>query len=175
MWLSGFALPAFFLATLFGKGFAPRLKADQMLKIKEIVDEVCRDTDLDLLDILYIPGKRRGRLRIIIDNETSPVSLSDCERVSRKVSRLLDVEDPISGAYQLEVSSPGFKRLLRIPKDIPRFLQHRIRVKLNTPLEGRKTWIGVLHSADDPLILKTDEIGEIQIPHRIILKANLDD
>jgi ribosome maturation factor RimP len=139
-----------------------------------LVEQVCRDIGVELLDIKYVPGRRRGKLCLTIDKESGSISIDECEAVSRRLSRLLDVEDPIPGAYQLEVSSPGFKRILRVPKDLPRFTGHRVRVKLTENIRAQKVWNGVLIDVADPLHLET-EIGTLEIPLRLIHKANLDD
>ena len=143
--------------------------------VAQITAQVCGDNGLELLELKFIPRKNSSLLRITIDSMSDSVKLKDCEAVSRQISRLLDVEDPIPGSYQLEVSSPGFKRLLRIPKDLPRFIGHRVRIKLQEPLQGKSVWIGILDSPDDPIKLGQTEIGQILIPFRLVKQANLNE
>ena len=76
------------------------------------------------------------------------VSVEDCESVSREVSALLDVEDPIPSAYTLEVSSPGVDRVLRTPAHFERFVGARVLVELEAPRDGRRRYTGKLLTVD---------------------------
>ncbi len=98
----------------------------------------------------------------------SGIGIDDCERVSREVSALLDVEDPIPSAYTLEVSSPGADRVLRTRAHYDRFTGSRVFVELKVPREGRKRYTGMLQSVNDggielevdrkPVAVRFDEI-----------------
>jgi ribosome maturation factor RimP len=98
----------------------------------------------------------------------SGIGIEDCERVSREVSALLDVEDPIPSAYTLEVSSPGEDRVLRTRAHYERFAGSRVFVELKVPREGRKRYTGMLTSVNDagielevdrkPVAVRFDEI-----------------
>jgi ribosome maturation factor RimP len=79
----------------------------------------------------------------------SGIGIEDCARVSREVSALLDVEDPIPSAYTLEVSSPGSDRVLRTRSHFDRFAGSRVFVELKVPREGRKRYTGQLRSVND--------------------------
>ena len=79
----------------------------------------------------------------------SGIGIEDCERVSREVSALLDVEDPIPSAYTLEVSSPGEDRVLRTRAHFDRFTGSRVFVELKVPRDGRKRYTGLLKSVND--------------------------
>ncbi len=151
------------------------MKKELEIKIGESIQSVLESMGLELLEIRFIPRRRRALLQITIDRMDANVSISDCERVSRAVSRFLDVEDPIAGSYSLEVSSPGFKRILRIPRDLPRFQDRRIRLSLKEPVNGKQVWIGILKSATEPLRLDQTDIGALEIPFSLIDKANLDE
>lgn len=87
-------------------------------------------------------------LRLYIDS-TAGISLDDCERVSREVAAVLDVEDPIAQAYRLEVSSPGVDRPLVKPEHYQRFCGERIQVQMLNPVGGRRKFRGVLLSCMD--------------------------
>src|SRR5579871_4848897 len=86
-------------------------------------------------------------LRIYIDREGG-VTVDDCEIVSRQVSAVLDVEDPIPGAYTLEVSSPGLDRPLRKVADFARFAGEQARIELTLPIEGRRRFSGTLKGCE---------------------------
>jgi ribosome maturation factor RimP len=79
----------------------------------------------------------------------SGIGIDDCERVSREVSALLDVDDPIPSAYTLEVSSPGEDRVLRTRAHFERFAGSRVFVELKVPRDGRKRYTGMLTSVND--------------------------
>ena len=87
-------------------------------------------------------------MRIYID-KADGIDVEDCEAVSRQVSAILDVEDPLPGHYTLEVSSPGLDRTLTKPAHFERFMGEDVRVKLRFPLDGRRNFKGALKSVDE--------------------------
>lgn len=94
---------------------------------------------------------RRGKLsvlRIYIDKDEG-VDISDCERVSRQLGSVLDVEDPIGGEYTLEVSSPGLDRPLYTPAQFERFAGHEVDLHLRVAFEGRRKYKGVLKGLEN--------------------------
>ena len=103
----------------------------------------------------------------------SGIGIEDCERVSREVSALLDVEDPIPSAYTLEVSSPGEDRVLRTRAHFDRFTGARVFVELKVPREGRKRYTGTLTTVSDvgvelevdrqPVTVRFDEIEKARL------------
>lgn len=115
----------------------------------------------ELVELEQTSGRGSAVVRLFIDRpfpgggESAPadrgggIGLADCERVSREVSALLDVEDPIPTAYTLEVSSPGFDRVLRTPAHFARFVGSRVTVELAVPREGRRRYTGTLLEADE--------------------------
>jgi len=105
----------------------------------------------ELVDIEPKLGGRDGMLRVYLD-KVDGVDIEDCETVSHQVSAILDVEDPLSGHYTLEVSSPGLDRTLTKPAHFERFMGEDVRVKLRFPLEGRRNFKGALKSADEKQI-----------------------
>ncbi|MGH8371452.1 MAG: ribosome maturation factor RimP [Gammaproteobacteria bacterium] len=113
-----------------------------------------------------------GLLRIYID-QPDGVTLDDCERVSRQVSSVLDVEDPIPGAYSLEVSSPGLDRPLRKLSDFQRFAGHRVKLELTLPLDGRRRFAGILTGVDGDEVLVDVEGTQFRLPFTQMGKAHL--
>jgi ribosome maturation factor RimP len=111
-------------------------------------------------------------LRIYIDKETG-INVDDCSRVSRQVSAMLDVEDPIQGRYTLEVSSPGLDRPLFEMAHYHRFIGREIKVRLYTPLDGRRNFVGVLLRVEEATISMLVEQTEITISFSDIEKAKL--
>lgn len=121
----------------------------------------------------FFPERRHALLRIYIDKIGGTVGIDDCERVSRQVTALLDVEDPIPGQYTLEVSSPGLDRLLFREWHFEHFLGHNVQLKLVTPIEGRRKLKGNIASVDDDSFV-LDEGGESRaILFSNVAKANL--
>jgi ribosome maturation factor RimP len=97
----------------------------------------------ELADLEVQVGRGRGLVRLFIDRPEG-VTLDDCEAVSREVSAILDVEDPVPAGYTLEVSSPGLDRRLRKPEHFDRFAGLEVQLRLRTPLDGRRRFTGEL-------------------------------
>lgn len=115
---------------------------------------------------------RGGVLQLFIDKEQG-VGLDDCSRVSRQVSAMLDVENPIQGRYILEVSSPGLDRPLFELAHYAKQLNKRIKVHLHAPINNRRKFVGVLLGiVDNDIHLLVDE-KEIVLPFSEIEKANV--
>ncbi len=113
--------------------------------------------------------------RVFIERLDAEITLSDCERVTKRLSVLLDVEDPIDSAYVLEVSSPGLDRPLRNTSDYERFAGKLARIKTRTAVDGRKRFVGTLGGVEEDCVLFTpaDEGGADPAPIRIPV-ANID-
>ena len=106
----------------------------------------------ELSDLEVQIGGRHGALRVFIDKPDG-IGLADCETVSRAISALLDVEDPLPGQYDLEVSSPGLDRKLTKVEHFQRFEGETVKVQMRFPIEGRRRFRGTLVSADDENIV----------------------
>ena len=114
----------------------------------------------ELYDLEFSPGRGHGMLRIFVDHPDG-IDLEACEAVSRRVSSLLDVEDPVPGEYTLEVSSPGLDRRLTQPGHFDRFAGHRVNIRLKRLVDGRRKLVGSLAGRDGQVIrLALDEGGE---------------
>src|SRR3990172_8396494 len=111
----------------------------------------------DLVDVELAGSHHSPTLRVYIDGPAG-VNVDDCARVSRQLSALLDVEDPLPGQYTLEVSSPGLDRPLVKPEDFKRFVGETIKVKMHVPLQGRKNFSGKLvDAAADHVVVEVDK------------------
>jgi ribosome maturation factor RimP len=126
----------------------------------------------ELLELEYAAGRGHGLLRLFIDAPAG-VTVDDCARVSREVSTLLDIEDPISGAYTLEVSSPGFDRVLRTRAHFGRFVGSRVFVELREPRAGRRRYTGRLLAVDDAGIALEVDREQVAVAYAEIGKARL--
>jgi ribosome maturation factor RimP len=131
----------------------------------------------ELVDIEFAREGRGGVLRIFIDRPASAadgaVTVDDCARVSHAVSEVLEVNDPIKGHYTLEVSSPGFDRILRTRAHFERFVGEKIFAELKLPMDGRRRFAGVLKSVlDDTIVVEVDGKAH-SLPLDRIQKARL--
>jgi ribosome maturation factor RimP len=126
----------------------------------------------ELTDLEVSLGRRGGVVRLFIDHADG-ITLEDCERVSRQVSRLLDVEDPIPGDYNLEVSSPGLDRKLVKPADFERFAGSLVSVRLRQLTDGRRRLQGKLLGRDGEQAVIESEGTEYRIPLMEIEVARL--
>jgi ribosome maturation factor RimP len=118
-------------------------------KIEEMVIGVVEPLGYELWGIELLPRQKSGQLlRIYIDAEGG-IDLSACEAVSRQMSAVLDVEDPIHGEYTLEVSSPGMDRPLFTESQFSRYVDNEVRVKLHSSVSGRKNYRGTMTAVSD--------------------------
>lgn len=120
-------------------------------------------------------GQRRLTVQVMADRaDGSNITVEDCEAISHDVSAALDVEDPIPGAWTLEVSSAGIDRPLTRVKDWNRYTGHTARVETMVPLDGRKRFAGVVMGADDETAkLRLDDGQQLELRHADIRKAKL--
>ena len=140
----------------------------------------------ELLELEFAQAGRGGVLRLYIDRARavadvpggadergSQVTVDDCAAVSHAVSQVLEMEDPIKGNYTLEVSSPGFDRILRKRSHFERFLGERIFAELKVPIEGRRRFVGRLKSVEGgSIVVEVD--GQVHdLPLERIHKARL--
>ncbi|HUO20376.1 MAG TPA: ribosome maturation factor RimP [Steroidobacteraceae bacterium] len=126
----------------------------------------------ELVDLEYGAGHGRGTLQVFID-AAAGVTVDDCERVSREISALFDVEDPIPAAYTLEVSSPGFDRVLRTREHFGRFVGSRVFVELREPRAGRRRYTGQLLAVDEDGIALAVDDERVAVRFAEIGKARL--
>src|SRR6185295_13368628 len=127
-----------------------------------------------LVRLMQTGGLQRPTLQIMAERRDEvPMTVDDCAQISRSVSALLDVADPIAGAYLLEVSSPGIDRPLVRPEDYDRFAGFDVRVELDAPLDGRKRFKGKLLGRDGEAVRLVAETGELRLPLAGIARAKL--
>lgn len=141
-------------------------------KLTALIEPVAGRLGYELVDVEYAPGRSHGIVRIFIDRPAG-IGLADCEQMSRETSALLDVEDPIPTAYTLEVSSPGFDRVLRTAAHFGRFVGSRVFVELKTPRDGRRRYTGTLVAADAAGIVLEVDRERVEVPLGEIGKARL--
>lgn len=116
------------------------------MKLNDLIKSAIEKMGYELTDLEVKTQGREQLVSIFIDNLTG-INIEDCEIVSRQISLLLDVENPISGKYILEVSSPGLDRKLTKLNHFKRFIGNELRVKLLRSMDGRRNFRGKLLSA----------------------------
>ncbi len=108
------------------------------------------------------------------DIATKNLGVDDAAKISRALSAVMDVEDPINGAYRLEVSSPGIDRMLISLEDFDHYKGFEAKIEALTPnADGQKKFRGVLNGIKDNQILVTTDRGDVEIPHDVLAKAKL--
>lgn len=141
-------------------------------EIEAMLMPLVEDLGYELWGCEYLSQGKHSLLRIYIDKEDG-INIDDCERVSKQISAFLDVEDPISGNYSLEISSPGIPRPLFYKEQYKRYLGQDVQVKLFKPVNGSRKFTGtILDVSEDVLILQMGE-EKIEIPFAHVVKANL--
>ncbi len=126
----------------------------------------------ELIGIEYVSGTHHPVVRIYIDKPDG-IGVDDCERVSRQVSAVLDVEDPVQGHYTLEVSSPGLDRPLFTAAHYERVVGEEIKAKLHRPIAGRRNFKGTLLSVREGEVVIEVDGEERVLPLSDIERARL--
>lgn len=143
-------------------------------RVREIIEPVVSHMGVEFVDLELNRMKGKGLLRVFIEKDEG-VTIDDCVDVSREISAVMDVEDPIPFSYVLEVSSPGLDRPLKDEKDFKRYSGRTIRVVVREPIGKQNTLIGKLVSAGDRKItLQLPGNEEVLIGYENISRARLE-
>ena len=146
--------------------------SDAAGQITAIIEATVESLGFELVRVSY-GGGRKPTLQIMAERPDGTMSVEDCATLSREVSLLLDVEDPLPSEYLLEVSSPGVDRPLTRPKDFERWVGFDVKVELNETIDGRRRFRGRMTSfSGDTLVLDMEE-GEQTLAYCDISKAKL--
>ncbi|SOD92035.1 ribosome maturation factor RimP [Caenispirillum bisanense] len=149
---------------------------DLTTRIADLIEPTLDDMGYELVRVQLFGGQRQT-LQIMAERKDGGMGIEDCSAISHAVSAILDVEDPIAGAYHLEVSSPGLDRPLTRAKDFDVWAGFDAKVELAQPHDGRKRFSGQLLGRDPETdevklrLVETDE--EVSIPRHAIGKAKL--
>jgi len=143
-------------------------------KIEDIVSPTVVGMGYELVRVAMSRGG--GTLQIMIEPaDGRPMDVEDCATLSRALSAVLDVEDPIPSAYTLEVSSPGIDRPLTREKDYVRWAGHAVRVETTQPIEGRRRFKGTLLGLENGTVrIRLDDGTEADVPLSQITRAKLE-
>jgi len=142
-------------------------------EIEALLSPAVEALGLELLGVEYSAGNANALLRLYIDHAGRPVTIEDCEAVSREVSGLLDVHDPIDAHYTLEVSSPGIERPLFKPEHFAKFVGTPAKVTVDLPIENRRRFQGAILAVEGDEIVLDQDGRAVRIPHSGITKAKL--
>ena len=148
--------------------------AEMVIKrVAAVALPVLEELGLELVEVQYRREQSGWVLRLIIDKPDG-VSLDDCTAVSREISQLLDIEDFIDQAYNLEVSSPGLDRPLKSIADFQRFIGRRAKIKTNEPIAGEHVFVGKIQQTIGETIILEVGRKELTIPFAVVSKARLE-
>ena len=142
-------------------------------ELNQLLEPAIADLGLELVGIEFSPNAAGSLLRVYIDESERGVTIEDCERASREISALLDVNDPVAGRYTLEVSSPGLERPLFTPAHFARFLGEQVKLTVNLPLDGRRRFQGPITAVDEDRVTIEQDGAALSIAHANIAKARL--
>lgn len=148
------------------------MSSKRIESLKEMLEPAVNAVGMDLWGIEFMSQGRHSVLRVYIDSDNG-VTIDNCEAASHQVSGVLDVEDPISGEYNLEVSSPGMDRPLFNFDQFARYQGDLIKVRLQMAVNGMRNFTGkLLEAKDDSLTFEVDN-QQLTVSINQIDKANL--
>jgi ribosome maturation factor RimP len=143
--------------------------------LERLIEPEVKHLGYDLVRVIMIGGTSDPTLQVMAERpDTRQLDIADCERISRRLSELLDLADPIDGSYRLEVSSPGIDRPLTRLKDFADWAGHETKITLIEPRAGRKQFTGDLDGLDGEIVkLHGKDGSEYELPFADIASAKL--
>lgn len=141
-------------------------------KLVDLVNPIVEGMEYELYHLEFVKENGENYLRVYIDKEEG-IKLDDCEKVSRAVSDMLDIEDPIEESYYLEVSSPGIERQLYTDLHLKKYTDFNIVIKLKSLFNGKRSFEGILRSFNAESLVVECEGDELIIPRDNIKRINL--
>jgi ribosome maturation factor RimP len=143
--------------------------------VATLIEPTLQAMGYELVRVAIVGGAGRPTLQVMAERaDGAAMSVDDCADISESISAVLDVDDPIAGAYTLEVSSPGIDRPLVKKADYDRFAGFEARVETSEPVRCRKRFRGrLLGTTEDAVRLKLDSGEDIELPLARISKAKL--
>lgn len=142
-------------------------------EIYDLLEDTVEALGFELWGVKYRSNGKFSTLQLFIDSENG-ISVDDCAVVSRQVSGILDVEDPISSAYDLQVSSPGMDRELFFSDQYETYVGEKLSLKLSQMVNKARKWKGFLAAVtDEQISIKISNGDEVTIPFAVIEKAQV--
>lgn len=142
-------------------------------QIETLITPSLSSMGFNLVKVTFMDGKKSQTLQIMAERTDGTMTVDDCANVSRQVSAILDVEDVISSAYRLEVSSPGIDRPLVRLSDYPKFIGHDAKVETVLPIDGRKRFTGKIKAVEGETVILTVDGKDHNLPFIDIQSAKL--
>lgn len=145
----------------------------KLKQLEDILRPVVEGLGYEFWGIEYRSQGHHSMLRVFIDDAENGIGIDDCEKVSRQISGVMDVEDPIQVEYTLEVSSPGMDRPLFTLAQYQSFVGHQVQIRLRMAFEGRRKFQGLIKGVEgDEVVIVVDD-HEYLLPFDSIEKANI--
>ncbi len=129
-------------------------------RVADLVEPALLDRGFRLVRVV-VSGREGKTVQVMAERADGTLTIEDCETISRDISPLLDVHDPIASAYRLEVSSPGIDRPLVRPSDFETWSGHEAKIELKEPIDGRKRFRGTLEGFESGEVRIAVDLGEI--------------
>lgn len=136
-------------------------------RLTGLIQPVVEGLGFELWGLEYLPQGKPAILRVYID-KADGIDIDDCQTVSQQLVGVLDVEDPIPGAYNLEVSSPGIDRVLFTLEQCERFVGHEVSVRLSRKHEGRRRFTGMIKAVTDAELMLEEQDQAVTLPIDLI-------
>ncbi len=141
-------------------------------RVVDLVEPVLDEMGFELVDVEYVSNYGKWVLRLYIDKEAG-VTIDDCVTVSREIGDLIDIKEVVTHKYTLEVSSPGIDRPLKKEKDIVGAVGKKVKVKMVTPVNGRRSFTGLLKEFENGRLHIETGGAPVSLPWTEVDKANL--
>lgn len=141
-------------------------------QVRELIEPSVTAMGFNLVQVKLNDGKHR-LLQIMAERPDGSMSLDDCEKISRQISAVLDVEDIIESSYRLEVGSPGIDRPLVSLKDFDAYKGHTVKIETILPISGRKRFTGDIKAIEGESVILAVDKEEFVIPHSDVQAAKL--
>ncbi|MEN1726814.1 MAG: ribosome maturation factor RimP [Pseudomonadota bacterium] len=142
-------------------------------RIEELLAPIVEDLGYEYVGLEYSSNPKNRLLRLYIDEPEKGIDVDDCAKVSREVSAIMDVEEPISGQYTLEVSSPGVERPLFTAEQFSRFVGETAKVQMFAPVDGRRRFKGTIVAVDGDIVRLLVDATEYELDVSGMDKARL--
>lgn len=148
-------------------------RADIEKLVESMSNEIAEDLGFEIVDVEYVKEGADMYLKVYID-KPGGINIDDCQLFSQKLNPILDEKDPIKEYYFLEVSSPGLNRPLKKDKDFERSIGSQVEIGLYAPIDGSKSYSGVLLEYDgDMIVIEDESSNRVEIERKAIAKINL--
>lgn len=148
------------------------MSSETQEKVRAIVEPVCLERNLELVDVEFRPAGRRSVLLLTVDR-VGGIGLDDLASLSREVGDLLEVHDVVPGSYRLECSSPGINRPLKRRADFERYCGKRVRIATHEPIEGSRNFVGrLVATRESGIEIEDASHGRLELDYDAIRRAS---